>query len=196
MLKIAISGLAGSGKSTVSHLMTDALGLTRDEYHIAAFADGIKYAIRNMFPGCAAENLYGASKLRQEPIRSDLDEFGGEAINVSYRQVAIDIGKLGRSYHQDFWVFHMALEMKLMSKQPIKAFIVQDYRFPNEGEWLKKEGFKLIRLKRASDIKIDDISEHIQHDIPDTFFDFVIENNLSKDALKAQVASIVSKLQE
>jgi hypothetical protein len=201
MLKLAISGKAGSGKNSVANIIIkDILHLYQDEFHIAAFATPIKKMIQEMFPNCDQKSLYGNSELRQNKITSALDEYANNSIITSHRQAAIDIGKLGRFYHPNFWVWHAKrtfdsiMSENLFYNTSIKAYIIADLRFPNEFEWLKQEEFFICRIKRYNNAKINDISEYIQDELSDNMFDFVIDNNGTMDNLKQQIYQMMEKI--
>lgn len=191
MLKIAILGQAGSGKSTIASIIAqDLLKLQPNDYQIVAFADKIKQVIEQLFPGCDLECLYGNSELRQTPIVSELNEFIDT--DVSYRQVALDLGKLGRTYHPAFWVAHIARHFK--QSQHLKFYILSDVRFIEEIEWLKNNDFILCRVKRGNLIKINDVSETEQEQLQDKQFNIVIDNNGSIDDLKIHLSRLFQPL--
>ena len=201
MLKLAISGKAGSGKNSAANIIIkDIMHLYQDEFHIAAFATPIKKMIQEMFPNCEQEALYGNSELRQNKITSALNEYADDSIGISYRQAAIDIGKLGRSYHPNFWVWHAKktfdsiMSANLFYNASLKAYIIADLRFPNEFKWLKEENFIICRVKRENNSKINDISEYIQDELSDDMFDFVIDNNGTMDDLKQQITKIMQTI--
>jgi hypothetical protein len=187
MLKIAISGHAGSGKNTVASLIAeDILHLKQEQYQISAFANKIKELITSLFPGCSQESLYGSSELRQNKITSQLNEI----INTeaTYRQVALDMGKLGRSYNSSFWVAQLALEYFKLPEQ-LTMYAVADLRFCEEYNWLKSQGFMLCRVKRDNLIKVNDISETEQEKLSDDMFDVVIDNNSTVAELKEKLTN-------
>lgn len=191
MLKIAISGKAGSGKNTVASLIgKNVLGLRDDEYQISAFANKIKEFTSNLFPGCKQEALYGASELRQLKIKSEINKI--VPTTVTYRQATLDIGKLGRSYHPGFWVAHEAVNY-LNTPAHVKAYIIADLRFIEEYEWVKANEFTLIRVKRDNLIKIDDVSETEQDKLSDDMFDIVLQNNGTIDELRKNLVIQMNK---
>lgn len=185
MLKIAISGKAGSGKNTIASLIAeDILKLKREEYRISAFANKIKELTTSMFPGCSQESLYGSSELRQNKILSQLNEVVDT--DATFRQVTVDVGKLGRTYNSSFWVAHLALEYFQLHER-LKMYAVADLRFCEEYDWLKAHGFLLCRVKRDNLIKINDISETEQDKLSDNMFDIVIDNNDSIAELQGKL---------
>lgn len=193
MLKIALSGKAKSGKNTVANMIVSKLGLKPSEYVMTAFANPIKKTIELIFPNCDKNALYGDSELRQNKIECAISKYGN--LDVSFRQASIDIGKLGRAYNSDLWVWHAMEEYNLgLNQAGLKAYIVTDLRFPNERKWLEEAGFTLCRIKRSDASKIDDISETIQDDQPDLLFNHIIDNNSSIEYLEQQVTEIIDKI--
>lgn len=193
MLKIAISGTAGVGKNTIATIIAnDILKLEKDEYCISAFAKRLKLTIKDLFPGCDEQALYGDSELRQKYIRSDLDK-EIEDLAVTFRQASIDIGKLCRIYSPKFWVAHTSLEFYRLPEK-IKLYIIADVRFIEEYEWLKNNGFFLIRVKRNTSFKINDVSETEQKLIKDNQFDLIIDNNVSIEELRENIRISLGKL--
>lgn len=185
MLKIAILGKAGVGKNTIATMIaSDIMNLKTHEYKISAFANKIKEITTLMFPNCSQEAMYGNSELRQNRVQSDLDKV--IEILVSFRQVALDIGKLGRRYNPLFWVGHIANEYLNLDKE-IKLYIIGDLRFREEYEWLKAHDFVMCRVKRDTELKIDDISETDQDGLSDDKFDIIIDNNCSIEELRKRV---------
>ncbi len=186
MLSIAISGRAKSGKNTIASILArDIFQLKEYQYTISAFANKIKELTEIMFPGCDLDALYGASELRQNKIKCALSS----EFETTYRQVNIDLGKLGRTYTSHFWVSHIENEYSQLGKEK-KLYIIADARFREEMDWLKENKFKLIRVKRNDAMFIDDISETGQDSIADSEFDYIINNNNSLDYLVDEMREI------
>lgn len=192
MIKIAISGKAGSGKNTVASIIgKDILKLNEEDYRISAFANKIKEFTEILFPGCSKDSLYGASELRQNKIISKVNKV--IPTTVTYRQATLDIGKLGRTYNPAFWVAHEALNY-MCAPPNTKAYMIADLRFIEEYEWAKANDFAVVRVKRGNLIKIDDVSETEQDKLSDDMFDMIIENNGSIEELQDKIALGLDKL--
>jgi hypothetical protein len=204
MIKIAVSGKAKSGKGLLSKLFKKHFPYRLEKFGpkklecggtaILAFADPIKEIVGIMFPEANYECLYGASELREKIIDPKYKDKNGNVL--THRQALIDIGKLGRSYDKDFWLNKTKNIIENECLHPLHAdlLIINDIRFINEFEALKKDNFYTIRIKRTESAKIDDISETQQEEIPDSAFDCVIENNSSIEALESTVLSIINKI--
>ncbi len=110
---ILISGKAQAGKSTTAELLTEKLGevdgLNTMRY---SFAEPLKF-MANAFIGWKGEK----------------DERG--------RKLLQSLGKDGREFDKDIWVKHL---LNQMDKKPVPPHVVlvDDWRFPNEMEFLRK----------------------------------------------------------
>lgn len=185
-LKIGISGKARTGKDTVANMLREILCSEPDMQRTYALAYPIKQVIKLMFPFVNDECLYGPSEKREDFI--DRDKYG----NITYRDVLLDIGKLGRKYSPDTWLY--LLDMDLLSHKEKKLYICSDVRFINEFQFLKRRGFHMIRVLRDDYSRFDDISEIEQDSIPNNAFDYLIDNNKDISDLQDMVNSIVNKL--
>lgn len=203
MYKFAISGKAGSGKDTVCSYILDKICADKKNKHLMpsgsiskmALADPIKEMILIMFPQAKKECLFGDSNKRNEII----PEAFKDGKPLTYRQLLIDIGTgLGRGYNQDIWLKNLDTRIFKLNKKKHKpdAIIVPDIRFKNEFNYMKNNGFHMIRLLRDELSRIDHISETQQEDILDSDFDFVIINNSSLLDLKNKTFDILDKINQ
>lgn len=198
MYKIAITGKANSGKSTVGKFIIKELRKqVKDKPYISckyiAFADPIKAMIRLMFPTLPEKYLTGASSLRSSVIPGAFTN--GKPLTV--RQLHLDLGTaVGRTYKGTIWLdtFDYAFE-KAKHKDVV---IVSDVRFKNEFDHLKKLGFYQIRLLRDDPndtlVQSNHVSEVEQDIIRDDEFDFVLRNNGTLKDLKNEVVKIVNQI--
>ena len=204
--KIALFGKANSGKDTTANLIGSSLdieinGQTIDyvNYELIAFATSIKRMLELMFPWASRKCLYGASHLRNEILPHALDRNG---CPLTYRQALIDLGKLGRSYDENHWVKVFATAEKELPTKYIGnlyrcvAHIVVDGRYRNEFNYLRSNGYIIIRINRRTDIVIDDSSETAQDAIKDSEFDFILDNNGTLQDLQDKVSFIASEIQK
>jgi hypothetical protein len=191
--KISLTGKANSGKNLTAELLANELNLGREGvgYCFMAFADPIKEIAQIAFPNMPKEWLYGPSGHRNEIIPGAFKD----GIPLTVRQLLIDIGNdFGRRYNPNIWINVFGFRFNACSDSSLKAIIVPDGRFISELEYLKSKGFYRIRILRNSYTKINDISETDQDGIFDNEFDFVIDNNGTKEQLEDQVKVIVSDL--
>jgi hypothetical protein len=209
--RVAISGKANTGKNTIfnsiktniehakynSNLLDEQLSTYLTCFKkleivlYQAFADPIKEMVMAMFNKANQECLYGASKLRNEII---------PGTKLTYRQVLINLGKLGRDYDFDHWIkeYDNRLSNRLQTVQEKTMIICTDLRYRNEFDYLKKNNYYLIRVKRDSDSSsiINDSSETSQDEINDKEFDAIIDNNSSFNNLENKILSIVLDILE
>jgi hypothetical protein len=206
MHKISICGKANSGKNLIAKLIYNELskiGSTIDPVsgkmvplpfngiEIIAFADPIKKMAKIMFPQINPKFLYGSSKYRNEIIPGAF--FCGKPLTV--RQLLLDLGTgVGREYKESIWLDAFDHAFNKAQKKCKNAVIINDVRFRNEFDHLKKIGFYQIKLYRNDQLKIDHISETNQESIQDNEFDYIVYNNGTLDNLKEEVLKIVNIL--
>lgn len=203
MISLCISGKARSGKDTVAKLIVqhsrfrsikndqveEGIVLPENKIKIISFALPMKRIVEQMFPGCDRNALYGPSELRNNIIPNATNDNGEP---LTYRQVLLDIGKRGRAYNENIWINALAHEYK--NTIDSELFIVPDQRFVNELDWLKSNKFISIRVKRQDISKINDISETEQEIIPDSDYDYIINNDETLEKLSGKVKEIVAIL--
>jgi deoxynucleotide monophosphate kinase-like protein len=185
MVKIAITGKAASGKNTVAKLICKSIHHTQSPVHLA-FADPIKEMAQTLFPHLPPKYLYGSSKYRSEVISSAFKD--GKPLTV--RQLLIDLGTAGRQYNHNIWIDILRHRLEVAQKKNPSIIIVNDVRFKNEFDFLKKLGFYQIRLYRDEHTKIDHASETDQDTIQDSQFDCILDNNGTLFDLKNNVQRI------
>lgn len=197
MYKIAISGKVNSGKSTLSHLLFKNLcdeklcgkkKILQSKIYSFAFADHLKEIILSTFPEAQRKFLYGPSELRQNIIHHKYKDADGNFL--TYRKALTDFGQLLRSYNPNFFVDKFYITYNQYKETDL--FIVSDVRFLNEFIALNNENFYSIRIKRKTNIKINDVSETQQDEISDDKFNIVINNDFSLEVLENTIKSIIS----
>lgn len=193
MFKIAISGKAKSGKNTAAKIIESKLSekLQRSiNCATVAFADPMKHMIKTMCPNVSYDVLFGSSELRNTPVNGMLDERGNP---VTVRQLLIDLGSMARKYNPNTWIDNFHHRFAHIKDQS-DLVILTDCRFQNEFDYLKSQGYYLVRIKRQTDTFILHESETQQDGIADDEFDFVIDNNYDKTYLVEQIEKIVNNL--
>lgn len=161
---ILISGKAGTGKSTVAKLLAKLLAKHLLPSMILHFATGVKDVAFKM-------------------------SWDGEK-DARGRRLLQEVGKLGRSYNSNCWAMQVANVIKELEAEDY--FIVDDWRFPNEYNYLQQlEDFDIItvhiyapsREKLKNTAEYSDESETSLDDWP--AFDFIIYNeNLTIEELE------------
>lgn len=208
--KLALSGKANSGKGTVSKIFEDKLSNCFTKTQTFAFADPMKNIVKIMFPSISSEWLWGDSQLRSCKIPNAKDSNGSD---LTCRQCLLDLGKLGRSYQSNIWIDatlklvnsflsdHEYKGLTFLSDRGDPGFFdrkiacINDVRFSNEFDALRKDGFFICRIVRPENVsKINDISEIDMDNIPDSKFDYVIVNDGPLTKLEKEVEILISKL--
>ena len=192
--KIAICGKAKSGKNTVARMLKKELA--KYEYvscDYIAFADPVKQIARTMFPNIPEKCLTGSSENRNYIIPGAFKD--GNPLTV--RQLLIDVGTgLGRNYKKDVWLDAFDHNLEKLESKKHNMIILTDCRFINEHQHVKNKGFFVIKIVRDNSANINHISETEQDGIPNSEFDFIIDNNKSLEELKKEVSLLVNKLRE
>jgi hypothetical protein len=182
MYKIAISGKANSGKNVTGKRLIECLKLTN--YKICAFADPIKQIAKIMFPQIPDSDLWGPSDNRTKVIENE---------SITIRQLLINIGENFKYINNNVWINHFDRVSKecILANQDV---ILTDLRFITEYDYLKANGFILIRVKRDKIKTASDKTETEQDKIPDDKFDFVIKNNSTLYDFHKEIDSLALKI--
>jgi hypothetical protein len=176
-LKIAVAGEIRSGKDTVCEYIQGGSVNMQKLY----FAEGIADIIQTYFP----EAWYGEGKPRKH-----------------YQ----DIGQFMRSINPDVWVNHTELKYFLLKQSGFENFIVTDLRQQNEYEWLKKNGFTVIKVETEPELRIErmkasgdnfdmnSLVHPVEQQIKQLPYDYLLQNNTSLEDLYAQVDFVINEL--
>jgi len=189
---IAISGLANTGKDTLSRTIQELL---QESGLILTFADPIKKIAEQMFPTIPNKYLYGPSEYRNEKITPYIFQ-DGKILTV--RQLLLDIGTRGREYQEDIWINNFDFRFMKENAFSSNRIICSDERFRNEHDYLKSKGFFQIRLyRRSSSPTLNHESENKQSEIKDEEFDYVLHNDGSLVELQQEVLKqIIPRLKD
>lgn len=177
-MKIALTGKMRSGKSTVAEYLKANYGFTE-----FAFGDALKRFVHAIFGESSAKDR-------------DLYQWFGQTM---------------RSRDPDVWVRRLdeAVCDHFKSRPPVgaaKRVVVSDLRQPNEYEYLRREGYTIIRINCPEDIRVDRILESgdyfeqsmLDHETEwhvDTFdVDFEVENSGRWIDMAEQVDVIMREL--
>jgi hypothetical protein len=188
--RFAICGKANSGKNTLATMIVDELGLNQETAKITALADPMKNIVKIMFPDASSDCLFGPSELRAQVI--DNEYIDADNNILTYRRLLTDLGKFARAYNPDVWLNCLIKDVKINDRK--QAYIVSDVRLINEFEYLKKNGFAMIRIHRDEYTKINDVSETEQDKINNNRFDYIIHNNDTLTVLKKSVKQMLLDL--
>lgn len=155
---IAIYGNKGVGKSTISASLSYSFGWER-----MSFADPIRNMLASAF---GSEYLSSfADKNKPRP------ELGNASIRTAMMTLGTD---WGRNLYNNIWV---DITSKRIEYTSFTSIVIDDARFNNEYEALKKFGAKFVRLTRGSvDSSIGEQTHASEVDWQKWIPDFEIEN--------------------
>jgi hypothetical protein len=144
MAIVGVVGLIGSGKGAVAEYLVNSKG-----YKKLSFADPVKDAAAGIF-GWNRAMLQGDTP-ESRAWREEKDEFWSKVLErpFSPRIALQEIGtEVGRNYfHPDIWL--RTLEKKIIDDVGHSDYVIDDCRFPNEIELIKKMGGKIILVERG-----------------------------------------------
>jgi hypothetical protein len=184
---IGLVGYIGSGKGTVADLL-----VRNHQYHKFAFADALKDAVAGIFlwPRGLLEGDSNASRAFRERVdvwwsnklgyevtpRLILQKFGTEACR--------------HGIADNIWI--AALEKRIQGYDDV---VIADCRFPNEIDFIRSAGGKIIRVKRGDDPTPEQLANlHVSETAwNDYISDFVIHNEGTKDELKENIKIILTQ---
>ncbi|MFD9628636.1 nucleoside/nucleotide kinase family protein [Peribacillus muralis] len=159
-----------------------------------AFCDYIQSMVPNM------EQLYFAKGI-EEIIRKYFPEaYEG---NEKPRKYFQDIGQMLRTVNPEVWVNQVAEQYNWSSSE---SFICTDLRQPNEYEWLKSEGFTVVKIEADADIRItrmalagdsftpESLNHPVEQQIRNLPWDWRVINNGTLEQLHEQADIILQQL--
>lgn len=171
---------AASGKSEASKLLNNSFGLS-----IISFATPIKQACKSIFK-LSDEQLYGAEKEvldnRWDKTPRELFQSFGEHMKALY-------GK-------DIWVRVAQAEIEMQMKAGVNNFVIDDLRFPIEGQMIKSMGGHTIMLNASFEGRSETKSKgHISENSMKNYdWDFVINNNRELEDFYSQIYSVYNEI--
>src|ERR1035437_8553517 len=122
-LIISISGKAGVGKTTLANMLQTYLFL---EEQYSAYIAGFAYSVKE------TAYMIGWNGTKDESGRKLLQE----------------IGKMGRDYNENVWVEKLLDRMDAKPEGFPEILIIDDWRFPNELDYLRKlPGFEVFTIR-------------------------------------------------
>jgi len=148
---------------------------------------------------CGAVMIHGDAPQCYLTPRFALQQFGTELGRICYQKTWIDYAlrtaeRIIKNNNLEYDCKNGLYESRCDYAQPRKV-VITDVRFPNEIKALKEVG-KIIRIKRTGYEKPlwNHPSETEQLAIPDSAFDFLINNDGNLDDLQNKVFSLVQNL--
>jgi len=216
---ISITGNKGSGKDTVADYLCKKYNFKK-----FAFADPIKYLARDIFnfsyealwgpsdqreipdkrfpikcPTChGTGNNWVALHDGEGAVFIECFFCKGDGIHnwLTPRIVLTTFGDAGRACYPNIWAEKTLSNIQDKEyNDEIKNAVISDCRMKNEMEIVKKHGGKTIRIKRKNLINLSThSSETEQLEIPDSAFDYIINNDLSLVDLEKEIDKCMKTL--
>lgn len=142
---IGVTGLIGSGKSTVANILTTNYGFRK-----MAFADTLKDAVSVIFSWDRI--LLEGETQKSREWREQVDEWWATQLGIPHltprwvlQQWGTEVARKG--FHDSIWV--MSLNRRLMEIKD--DIVITDCRFPNELQAIKNAGGITVRTHRGED---------------------------------------------
>lgn len=167
-----------SGKTTAGKIIEKLYGFEK-----FSFASPLKLMLSDAF-ACRGIKLKSQLAMASEK-EAKIPRLYGK----SYRELMQGLGDWGREkVNSNFWI-----DLLFNGSRDVGTkMIIDDVRFENECEAIKKRGGYLIKIRRAGVIAPNEHkSEGRLDDYP---FDFIIENNSSMGWLVIQIVNLMTSL--
>ena len=180
---ILISGKRGVGKSYIAEKLNNLLRNNDYTSEVRCFANGIKECANSFFYWDGLKNDRG-------------------------RKLLQNLGNVGREYDKNVWVADLvkSIEDELFLSD---VYIVDDWRFSNEKEYLEALGLYIIitlrvESKERGNYTDPDISENSLPvfdlqldggDCPENYYDFVIDNSGNIEEKLKTILEVIEKME-
>jgi hypothetical protein len=149
MIKLAFSGWMQSGKTTAADYLNEVYGADT-----VSFADRLKDNLTSI--GVAPHRVYQS---KDAPVRKLMQLYG----------------QVMRQQDKDYWLKQAKREIKTLEDLGSDCVVIDDLRYKNEFDYLKNEGFVLVRLVVTGEpCESADTSERDLDDM-DSEFDYIVE---------------------
>ena len=142
-------------------------------FHRTSFAEPLREAAVNFVN-------YPWLKTRRFDVPED-KEAVIDSLGVSFRDILVTFGMAGRRMHPDFWIRLMEQNMR---ERPYD-YVIDDLRFPNEYDFLRARGAKIIRIENPGREIVTTSTEGL---LEGNRFDAVIAN--TKENLRAYLRDV------
>lgn len=172
---IGVTGIAGSGKDTFA-LVAKEMEQKTDQF---AFAGPLKDACKILFN-------FSHDQLHDQETKEIQDGRWKKSPREILQWLGTDV--LRNQINEDFFVMNMK---QRIDDSKAEYIIVTDVRFPNEAEFIRSLGGKVVKIVRDNKKtggKTTKYSSHVtEQGIPDNLVDAIIENNSSIEEFKNNI---------
>lgn len=162
---ILISGKIESGKSTLATYLDEEFRALGYNSKVSHFAESLKIISRKVFGWDGVKDLKG-------------------------RKLLQDLGKTIRNYNPDYWVENTQLMLENDKDSPFDVIIIDDWRYPNEIDYLKSNPLyeiypiRLERKLEVCDNHESELSLPSIKDAPDGYYYGNFHNDSNLESLK------------
>lgn len=182
---IAVSGGLGSGKDTVAQFIIENSPVP---FKQTAFAKSLKKIVATI------THVPYETTLSQDGKNVYIEEFG-MTIGEMLQTIGTDVM---RSWNDEVWIKSVLLETKA---EPETNWIITDCRFPNEADFLKKNGAHIIRVERPDNPIAKNSKRDLNHPSETSLNDYkgfneIIINDGTLDDLKQKVIAALNNILE
>jgi hypothetical protein len=210
---IGVAGKAGAGKDTTADFLVKNHGFVK-----IALADPIKRAAMDWY-GFSVTQLWGPSEERNKPdLRyvngyEDTPDGASHPLYLTPRKALQFMGtEVGRELYPNTWVdYAMRIAKEILeegveyyptrgttvekAEVPARGVVLSDVRFKNEIDAIHAAGGYVFRLTRGTSLSgaaSQHRSETEQASLPDSLFDFLIENSGTLEELERFTATALA----
>lgn len=170
---VGITGLKGSGKTTVAKFIQQEYGLP-----LKNFADPLKEAAKKIF-------LLDDDQLHDQYKKEKVDPDWGMSPREMLQQLGTDVA---RQIDEDVWVKNMKKRLRNAD-----GAVIGDVRFVNEAKLIKEMGGKILGIDRPGCVPDNHKSEMEMFARWDEIVDVTISNSSDKTALYALVEKVITE---
>lgn len=187
---IGLVGFIGSGKGTVRDILVREHG-----YHGFAFADALKDATASIFqwPRHLLEGDTNASRAFRERIDPWWSHKFGYEVTPRLMLQKMGTEACRNNLADNIWI--AALEKRIEGHTDV---VVSDVRFPNEIDFIRSVGGKIILVKRGADPTSEELSKmHVSETAWNAYKpDEIIYNEGTLDDLNQDTKNILTELEK
>lgn len=176
-LVIGLCGVAGSGKSTAARVLARDHGFARRPF---------AYPLKSMLATLGFDRgvLDGPSAAKELP----LDIFGGRSLREAMQTLGTEWGR--HQFGEDFWV-----RLWMRGVDALGAVVVDDVRFANEADAIRRMGGLVIRIDRdGAGSRV--APSHASEQIAAIRCNAIIPNNGTEAELAERLAGVVALAQK
>ena len=170
---IGFAGYARVGKDTCADFVKE---MFPEEYSRSSFANRLKYECSLML----------------SMVMDDFPDLRLTEDKIKYRDFLVFWGKYRRKMQSDYWIKNLEDE----KSNPVSTkTIISDVRYPNEVQWIWKQGGIVILVERPGiGPANEEEGQSIQTIILERHYNYVLLNDGSLEDLKEKIIKLISEI--